>query len=523
MKRWNLGALALLLVGSGFVSGGANSLSGQPEASRVSTVLVNEGEDESVGDLIAILRSGDKNRRRAAVNKLVKIGTKDAWEGVIEALDNENAPAADEAQLDLADMADEKLFVTLFGRAGLGSKSRTVQLRVAELLGRRAAGVEAKRMKKALKERDDEVRRLLLWSVERLALEQRLLGEPEKELGSDLIKMMRRDSAPDVRGAALYAYVAIFGDEASAEWVAKLATDKAAGARCAAARWMRLVEPAVPLATKLLSDSEPSVRRAAVDGAAELARKGDRAVMALLIARLGSEERPRVAWRIVDVLQSVSGMKYRRDPRPWQGWLKGLDDTWSAASQAEARGEVDRGEDTVAFAGLPILSDRVAFLIDLSGSIWNEKNGKLPKDLAGVQLDRALDHLHEDTLFNVIPYTNTPFPWMEELVQAKPKAVKAGKAFFAECRERGAGNVYDAILVALADERCDSLVILTDGAPSGGTRWNLNLLVPALLEANRYRGVAFDSLLVGADKYLTRHWQTLAKETGGECISIELK
>lgn len=515
--RWiGSGVLVALLAGldGSAVSRGASLPARAPEAAAV--------EGESVGELLAILRSGDKGRRRAAVNKLVKLGTKEAWEGVIEALDNADAPAADEAQIDLAGMADEKLFVTLFGRAGLGSKSRTVQLRVAELLGRRELGVEAKRMKKALKARDDEVRRLLLWSIERLAQGEHLLGEPENVLGSELIKLMRRDGAPEVRGAALYAYIAIFGEEASREWVVKLSEDKAAGARCAAARWLRLVEPAAPLAAKLLSDEEPSVRRAAVEGLAELAKKGGRDALGLLVERLAAEERPRVAWRIVDVLQSVSGMKYRRDSRPWRRWLEGLDDTWSPAKE-DKRGAADLGEGTVAFAGLPILSDRVAFLIDLSGSIWNEKNGKLPKDLVGVELDRALDHISPETLFNVIPYTNTPFPWMEELTLAKPKAVAAAKAYFAACRERGAGNVYDAIEVALADRRCDSLVILTDGAPSGGTRWNLNLLVPALLEANRYRAVAFDSLLVGASGGLVRHWEALAEGSGGECISIELK
>jgi hypothetical protein len=518
MGKW--AGLVFVLASAGH---GLGLASAQTDEVRVTIAGSAEKDGESVGELIAILRSGDTNRRRAAVNKLVKIGTKEAWEGVIEALDNVEERAADEAQIDLAGMPDEKLFVTLFGRAGLGSKSRVVQLRVAELMGRRDVGIEAKRLKKALKHRDDEVRRLLLWSVERLAEADRLLDEPQKELGSDLIKMMRRDGDPAVRGAALYAYVAIFGEEASVEWVEKLAKDKAPPARCAAARWMRLVEPAVPFAAKLLGDEASSVRRAAVDGAAELARKGDREVIGLLIERLGAEERPRVEWRLVDILQEVSGMKYRRDPRPWQRWLEGLDDTWSVASAASKPSGLDRGEDTVAFAGLPILSDRVTFLIDLSGSIWNEKNGKLPKDLVGVQLNRALDHIHEDTLFNVIPYTNTPFPWQEEMVEAKPKAVKAAKAYFAECREHGAGNVYDAIQVALADERCDSLVILTDGAPSGGTHWNLNLMVPAFVEANRYRAVAFDSLLVGADKYLTRRWQDLAKETGGECISIELK
>ena len=81
--------------------------------------------------------------------------------------------------------------------------------------------------------------------------------------------------------------------------------------------------------------------------------------------------------------------------------------------------------------------------------------------------------------------------------------------------------MFDAIVLALEDERTDNLVILTDGAPSGGTRWNLNLLVPELLERNRYRSVVYDTLIVG-DSSLKRHWDRLAEETGGRCVRIEL-
>ena len=481
--------------------------------------------EEDIKELAAILRGGDKGKRRAAVNKLVKLDTKEAWELVIEALDNEDAPAADEAQLDLAGLTQPKVFDSLWGRAGLGSKSRIVQLRTAELIGRREVGVEVERFGKALKERDDEVRRLLLWSVERLALEGRLLGDAKAELGKDLIKMMRRDGDAAVRGAALYAYGAIHGAEASAEWVVTVAEDKAPAARCAAARNVGWLGPLQwDVAAGLAADEASSVRAAAIWGLAQLAQTGNRAAAELLVTRVESETTLQLQWLLVGRLQGLSGMKHRLNPAAWRRWYDTLPEDWTPASNAEAAGSAADDDDRSAasFAGLPLHSDALTFLIDLSGSIWNVKNDKLPKDVAGEHLNAALDRLQETVLFNVIPYTNTPFPWEDEMVTASSKATKAAKQYFADCRERGAGNVYDAILLALQDERVDDLVILTDGAPSGGTRWNLNLLVPQLLEANRYRSVVFDSLLVGANNGLTRHWETLARETGGRCISIEL-
>lgn len=510
--------MGLVLVLGLLVAGGRAFASAEP-------VAVVRPADE-VKELAAILRGGDKDKRRAAVNKLVALDTEDAWEVVIEALDNENAPAADEAQLDLATMGHEKVFASLWGRAGLKSKSGIVRLRVAELIGRREMGVDAGRLAKALSEKDDEVRRLLLWSVERLAEEGRLVGDVEKELAKDLEKMMRRDGDAAVRGAALFAYGAAFGAERAAEFVGVLAEDREARGRSAAARLVKWLpdEGGFEVARALAVDEAPSVRAAAVWGLADAVRDGGAHVMAalgLLVERVEAEPSEQTRWLIVGRLQELSGMKHRVNQAAWQRWLDTLPADWAPASEA---GAAELGDERTAaeFAGLRLLSANLAFLIDLSGSIWNEKNGKLPKDVAGEHLNDALDHLGEGVLFNVIPYTNDPHPWEDELVAAKAKTVGAAKAYYADCRERGAGNVYDAIRLALEDERVDDLVILTDGAPSGGTRWNLNLMVPQLLEANRYRSVVFDSLLVGANGGLVRHWERLARESGGRCIEIEL-
>lgn len=490
-------------------------------ASTVAGSRAPSGPEENIKQLSAILRGGDKDRRRAAVNKLVAMDTAEAWELVIEALDNEDAPAADEAQLDLATMDHPKVFDTLWGRAGLGSKSDIVRLRTAELIGRREAGVDAGRLAKALSERDPEVRRRLVWSIERLALAGRLLGEPVEELEKDLAKMIGRDRDGAVRGAALYAFGALMDVEAAAPHVVELAEDKDPRARSAAARnvaWLAAADWSV--AEELAADPAWSVRSAAVWGLEAAARTGSRPALEVLVERVGAEANLQTQWLLVGRLQALSGMGHRVNPGAWQNWLANLPEDWTPGEAAGA-GELGDDRTQAQFAGLRLLSTQLAFLIDLSGSIWNEKNGKLPKDVAGEHLNAALDRLTEDTLFNVIPYTNTPHPWEDELVRAKRKQVENAKEEFADCRERGAGNVFDAIVLALEDERTDNLVILTDGAPSGGTRWNLNLLVPELLERNRYRSVVYDTLIVG-DSSLKRHWDRLAEETGGRCVRIEL-
>lgn len=483
---------------------------------------LDRAEDERIAELERDLTDRDEKTRRSAVNKLVEIGSTKAWLVVVEALANDKARPADEAQIDLADVTDEKVLKVLFGKGGLKHSDQLVRTRVAELLGRRKA-VDAGMMGKALKERDPEVRRLLLWSIERLALAGELTGDRERGLSKELVKLARKDSDGAVRGAALFAHEAVFGAEATAALLVELTESKLAGARAAAALLAGGEaggEGGIGHLAELLVDRSSIVRKAAIKGLEQRARAGELEALSILIGRLETEERPRLQWALVDALQRASGMKYRLDTRPWLRWFEGLGEDWVPGSEEQ---EVDRGDATVAFAGLPLLSDRVAFLIDFSGSIWNEKDGKLPKDQVGTELTRVLDRLTDETWFNVVPFINDPVPWSEELVQAKKKNLAAAKDFYADCKAYGAGNVYDAIQLVLADPMVDTIVVLTDGAPSGGTRWNLNLMIPALLEQNRYRQVAFDSLLVGASGGLVRHWEALSEGSGGECISTELK
>ena len=75
-------------------------------------------------------------------------------------------------------------------------------------------------------------------------------------------------------------------------------------------------------------------------------------------------------------------------------------------------------------------------------------------------------------------------------------------------------------MLAMADERLDTICVLTDGAPTGGHHWNLELMVALLLERNRFRRIAFDSILVDASPGLQKHWQELARKSGGRSIVV---
>jgi len=173
---------------------------------------------------------------------------------------------------------------------------------------------------------------------------------------------------------------------------------------------------------------------------------------------------------------------------------------------------------------MPLLSDRICFLFDFSGSMWSRlPDGRTPKDIVAARLRSALEHLPEQTEFNLVPFTYDPIPWEPRLVQAKRRNVQAALEFFEACREVGKGNFWDAALFALADPRVDTLVVLTDGVPTGGTHCDMDLILPLFEHANRFRKVAVDSILVDAPPGAVRRWRDLSQRTGGRAIEVELE
>lgn len=473
-------------------------------------------EPLSLDELKGHLRDPEPSTRRRAVRDLALLDEPEAWELVIERLGDSHPEIADQAQYSLGALADEKLIRRLFGRDGLASREELVPRRVAEVLGRLEVRLEVGDLLSKVSRRDPETSELLLWSVERLAERGWLGGDPERT-ARELGKIVAGRLSPRVRAEALCALAAI-SVEAAAGVLATAVADRCEEVRIAALLVARRLEEAraIAVARARLADASPAVRLAAAE---TLGAVGTKAVLPLLIERLEVEERLRVKLRLVELLQDLSGMKYRTDPRPWRLWCSRLPDDWEPVRG----GATTASGSTVAFAGLPILSDRLCFLIDFSGSLWYEREGRPPRKGRVDELFReTLPRLSEETEFNLVPYTGEPHPWREALVPASERNVREALRDFEKCTVRGKGNVYDAVLLALADQKVDRVVIFTDGAPTGGHRWHLELMVSLLVQKARFRGVAIDSIVVDAPPRLERRWKELAERTGGVSIGVEL-
>jgi len=481
-----------------------------------------DGPGEGLDDLETKLRSPDKWTRTEAVEELARRRSPAAWALVIQALADPKGEVADTAQLVLAALDDEKTLERLAKREGLGAKEPLVRARVAELLGRSRLDPPAKLLIEALSDSDPEVRRMGAWSIERLGAAGRLGDEAREKLAAELARRARSERDALARGRELFAWTALDrgGARAGVEAAQREREPLVRGAAAALLPRVLEVGAAVEALASLAADPVASVRTVAAESLGEI---GTRSAAAVLVQRLAEEQEERLLLRHVERLQALSGLKHRRDVRPWNDWLRALPEDWRGRSTvaADAPGPGENG--SVTLDGLPILSRRVAILIDLSGSIWNIRpDGRTRKEIVDGKLREALESFTPDTRFNLIPYTGKPFPWKEELVRATPANVRAAAGWFEDLHETGSGNFWDAALLALADPEVDTLVVLFDGEPTGGIRHRFELIVPLFLERNAARRVTVDILLVDASKHLQRIWGELAAGTGGRLVAVQL-
>ena len=471
----------------------------------------------SLEELEKDLRAERPEKRRTTVARLAELGGRPAFELVLRALADPEPEVADEAQLAAGRANDPKLLAELAGEKGLRARDPWVRLRAAEALGRAGLEVQAQDLVRALDPSDPELSRTLLWSLERLFDAKHLGGDRTKASAAcERLVAGRGDGL--VRGAALLLLDKL--DHFAADKLfAEALADPDPALRCAALGVLARApeQECLDTSRRLLADPATAVRAAAIEN---LERLESRASALALVEQMQREPRTRLRWEILGWLRAHSGLEFGFDAEAWRNWASTLQGRVHTGEAGARTGPL--GDTRVAFAGLNVLSDRVAFLIDLSGSLWQTKVGeRTRKEIVDEQLRKVLEALPPETLFNVIPYTSTPEPWEKRLVPATKSNVARAIEHFERSHQTGRGNFFDAARLALLDPEVDTLCVLTDGVPTGGHRWNMGLMIELVAEHGRFRRAAIDSVLVDAPKRRQKDWALLAERTGGRSIAVQ--
>lgn len=280
--------------------------------------------------------------------------------------------------------------------------------------------------------------------------------------------------------------------------------------------------------TRRLTDDVAIIREEAV-----VALKGapDRTVVPFLVARL-EKEPMRIRIAINETLIALTGFDFGPELEPWKGWLKSV----KAAGNLEGvtKVEVKPYAPPPEYFDIPVLSDRLVFVVDVSGSMGYSvgDSTKVPTrmDHCKRELIQVLKALDARSRFNIIFFEQTVRAWSSS---GLVRATKRNKALAIQAVEallpRGGTDSYGALEMAFKAWRgVDTIYFLSDGVPSVGKSIVQEKILRKVWEWNRLRGVRIHSisLLIGEQlnpfrrrrenkENASRFMRILAEETGG--------
>ena len=473
--------------------------------------------------------------RRYGVSLAADLNWPQAWGWVLEALEDEESEVADVAQLSLAGVSCPEGLDLLMGRPGLGHRERTVRLRVAEALGRVEVPVNGEQLVRVMKRSDPDLCRRLLWSLERLESRGLLVGERDR-IGRRIEDALGRGYPEQVRADALAALMGVQPSRALRHLRCALQDKKRNLLRTAAVILLAgqrhhdgnlEVGERIPAAETFAcleaasADVNPCVRRAAYRA---LGAEPEIPCLAILIRRLEKEDQRHLRVLLVETLRRTSGLSHSDDPRPWRDWLGRLGEQGTPKRVVPLERDTHQTRVAKSLANVRPSTDRSVILVDLSGSVWMEREGGVSrKQVLDRELRALLEGLPRTVSFNLIPYATRLAPFEKHMVIATPKAVRRAWGEFESCRLRGRGDVWSALQVALLDPDLGGLLIITDGVPTGGQHSNMELLVPLIEWECRWRGIAVDSVLIDSAERLQDSWSDLARRTGGTMTPVHFE
>jgi len=262
-------------------------------------------------------------------------------------------------------------------------------------------------------------------------------------------------------------------------------------------------------AAALLRHGSWRVRAAAIAGTEKLR---DPTLLGDLVDRLEHEE-GRLRFDAWNSLRRLTGKEIPPDASQWRRILP-----LGALSNAKETA-AGRPDATTAYFGLPVISKRIAFVFDVSGSMRDE--GKI--EMARSRFRETAGRLARDQRYDLFVYRYyleyPPRPRLERCFR-KLTAGRARRAagWLRKQEAKGAGAIYDALVAALEDPDVDTIYLLSDGVPSFGTVKRDHRIEKEIRKRNRWRRVVIHTILLGTKGTDREFMQRLASDSGGVAV-----
>ena len=271
----------------------------------------------------------------------------------------------------------------------------------------------------------------------------------------------------------------------------------------------------------------------------------DKDAIPALIDRMALEE-GRMRMEFAFALWRLTGQPFQDRAEDWRAWWKRSGETFQLLSESElARVETGEAEwrlkqttrvdsapvsrrEVPTFFGIHIVSHRVTFVFDVSGSM-NEKlhgvyeptgkTGYTRMDILRKELEKCVRGLDPEAHFNLVSFSKTIGIWKSGgLAPATEKNREDALAFVAQVAPLGATNLYDALKTAFADPDVDTIIVISDGEPTDGGQTDQLIIREHVKRWNEQRRIVIDTIAVGGQFQIL---QWLAADSGGAHVHFE--
>ena len=227
-----------------------------------------------------------------------------------------------------------------------------------------------------------------------------------------------------------------------------------------------------PTGEEILASLENKLLRIRLTGLRAAGRRKLKGAVDPLIA-LGdaqTKERDLLGLEGRRALLEITGQDFETgtDWKKWWGAERESFDPNEALDEDGRTVVVKKTSDAVEFFGTEIFSRNLIFVIDVSGSMamFDQGRSTIKVDRARRQLLVAIESLPKAARFNIIAYSNKVTAWQKGLRPASKSAIKSAGKFVKEFLARGATYTDDALKRAFEDNEADTIVLLSDGAPT---------------------------------------------------------
>jgi hypothetical protein len=267
-----------------------------------------------------------------------------------------------------------------------------------------------------------------------------------------------------------------------------------------------------PLVVNRVTDPDWGVQLVAVRiaGSHEMGKAIPALIQALATAS------PRVATEIGEALRKLTGQSIEPYPEPWAKWWEANRSKWGEDGRPLQPVIATPRAADVEFYGIKVQSSRVMFIIDISGSMKDEKKAPPPPpkrgpvtgepvkpepepegkfsgpkiEIAKQELRRAIRKLPKEAMFDIIAFNHSVQQWQPKMVPATEANKELAYAWVRDMAPSGGTYVDGALRLAFKmagmgaydhaypGVGVDTMLVLSDGAPTDNAFPDCHLMPP---------------------------------------------